>query len=172
MNRIVTVILLAFSASMFAQTPQLKSGSTVYIEPMNGYENYISTAILKRHVPLVVVTDKDKADYILRGKVTHKDLGSSSPAVVVNNTVNNGPQTQSPGNQVSQAMQQGYEAGAAQRRALGMTLVSISIIDTRSSQVIFGSSSGKTGGGQLEKTAEDCVKHLKEFIEKAEKPKK
>lgn len=169
MNRLAITVFLLLSSSAFAQ---LHSGSTVYIEPMDGYETYLSAAILKKHVPLVVVTDKDKAEYILRGKISHADLDSPAPAVVVNNTVNNGLQTQSPGNQMSQAMQQGYEEGAAQRRALGMTFLSVSIIDAQSSQVVFAGSSGKTGGRQLEKTADDYAKHLKAFIEKSEKPKK
>ncbi len=54
MNRIVTVIVIAFSASMFAQTPQLHSGSTVYIEPMNGYETYLSAAFAKSRFTLIV----------------------------------------------------------------------------------------------------------------------
>jgi len=92
--------------------------------------------------------------------------------VVVNNTVNNGPQTQTPGNQVSQAMERASEESEAQRRALGMTLLSVSIVSTQSSQFIFADSSAKDGRGQLEKTADAFAKHLKEFIEKSEKPKK
>jgi hypothetical protein len=172
MNRILALGLFTFSVIAFAQAPQIKSGSTVYIEPMGGYETYLAAAILKRHVPVVVVIDKDKAAFILQGKVTHANLNSPAPAVVVNNTVNNGSQTQTPGNQVSQAMQQGYEEGAAERRALGMTLLSVSIISAQSSQVIFAASSVKDGREQLQKTSDDCAKHLKEFIEKSNKPKK
>jgi len=69
-------------------------------------------------------------------------------------------------------MQRGYEEGAARKRALGETSASIAVIDAHSSQVVFAHAAGKTGTNQIQNTAEDCAKHLKEFIEKPEKPKK
>ena len=172
MNRLPICALFAFSTLGIAQSPTIHSGATVYVVPMDGYETYLAGAILRKNVPVVVVTDRDKADYILQGKVTHANLNSPAPTVVVNNTVNNAPQTQSLGNQMSQAMQQGYDEGAARRRAMGMTFLSVSIISAQSSQVIFAASSEKDGRRQLEKTADDCAKYLKEFIEKSEKLKK
>jgi hypothetical protein len=44
MNRVLAIVLLTFSAIALAQAPQLKSGSTVYIEPMGGYETYLAAA--------------------------------------------------------------------------------------------------------------------------------
>jgi len=88
MNRVLAIVLLTFSAIALAQAPQLKSGSTIYIGPMDGYETYLAAAIVKKHVPLVVVADKDKADYIVRSTVNHTT--PSQPAVVVSNSnVNN-----------------------------------------------------------------------------------
>ena len=164
MNRIVAVTLLAFSASMFAQPPQLKSGSTVYIEPMGGYETYLAAAIVKKHVPLVVVADKEKADYIITSNVSHN--APSTPAVVVNNsataTVNEG---ESPN---QQAWNQGFELGqqrAAERRAeraaLGYSNTSITVVDAKSTQIVFAHSAGKGGTNQLQKSAEECDNHLK-----------
>jgi hypothetical protein len=175
MNRILTIVLLAFSAIAVAQTPQLKSGSAVYIEPMGGYETYLAAAIVKMHVPLTVVTDKGKADYIITSNVSHQT--PSQPGVIVNNsataTINEGD---SPN---QQAWNQGWELGsqrAAERRAaraaLGSTSVSIAVVDPRSSQMIFAYSAGKAGSNQFQKAAEACAKSLKEFIEKSEKPKK
>lgn len=40
MNRTLALLLFTISSIAFAQAPQLKSGSTVYIEPMGGYETY------------------------------------------------------------------------------------------------------------------------------------
>jgi hypothetical protein len=31
---------------------------------MGGYETYLAAAFTKKHVPLIVVADKDKAEYI------------------------------------------------------------------------------------------------------------
>jgi len=44
--------------------------STVYIEPMGGYETYLAAAMVKMHVPLVVMVDKAKAEYIIQSTVS------------------------------------------------------------------------------------------------------
>ena len=72
----------------------------------------------------------------------------------------------------ARASQRGcYEYGAA-LAALGSTSTSIAIVDPHSSQVVFAYAAGKAGANQLQRTAEDCAKHMKEFIEKSEKPKR
>jgi len=158
-------LFLAFSALLFAQNTQLHSGSTVYIEPMDGYETYLSAAIAKKQVPLIVVADKDKADYIIRSTVSQRT--PVAPAVVVNNTTN---VNSSDGNN---AFSQGMQRAAAARAARGATSTSISVIDAHSSQIMFAYSVGKAGAtNQIQSTAEASAKHLKEFIEKSEKPKK
>jgi len=175
MTRALAFLLLTFSSIALAQAPQIKSGSTVYIEPMGGYETYLAAAFAKKKVPLIVVTDKSKADYIITSNVSNNI--PSTPAVVVNNsataTVNEG---ESPN---QQAWNQGWEMGsqrAAERRAahaaLGSTSVSISVLDPRSSQIVFAYSAGKAGSNQFQKTAEACAKSLKKFIKKSEKSKK
>jgi len=116
---------------------------------------------------LVVVADKDKADYIVRSTVNHTT--PSQPAVVVsnlnvnNNNVNNSNVT------TRSSSGGGYGAALA---ALGSTSTSIAVVDPRSSQVVFAYAAGKAGANQLQRTAEDCAKHMKEFIEKSEKTKK
>lgn len=176
MNRMAAIALLAFSAGIFAQTPQIKSGSAVYIEPMSGFETYLDAAFMKKHVPLVVVTDKHKAEYIIKSTVAHKDLSGGQPAVVVNNRNTamgiGSASGDTPASRMQDAAQQGYAEGAAERRALGETSASISVIDAQSSQIVFAYAAGKMGTNQLRKTAEDCAKHLKKFIEKSEKSKK
>lgn len=169
MNRMKVFALFAFTVSAFAQAPSIHSGATVYIEPIGGYETYLAAAITKKQVPLIVVADKEKADYILRSSVNHTDLNSPSPTVVVNSTVNSGTQNPNP---VTEAALSGYEEGAARRRALGETSAAITIMDAHSSQIVFSYTAGKMGKNQLQSTSEACAKHLKDFIEKSEKPKK
>ena len=179
MNRFFLLPLLACSVIGFAQAPLLKSGSAVYIEPMGGYETYLAAAIVKMHVPLTVVTDKGKADYIITSNVSHQT--PSQPGVVVNDSsVNkNAVNSTNVNNGSNDAWNQGWELGsqrAAERRAahaaLGSTSVSIAVVDPRSSQIVFAYSAGKAGSNQFEKTAEACAKSLKEFIEKLETQKK
>jgi hypothetical protein len=66
MNRALAFVLLAFSAIAFAQAPQIKSGATVYIEPNDGLDTFLAAAMMRYDVPLVVVGDKNKADYIIK----------------------------------------------------------------------------------------------------------
>jgi len=161
--------LFAFAIPVTAQAPALHSGITIYIEPMGGYETYLATAFLKEHVPVIIVTDKTKADFILASAVSRKE--PSRPGVVINNRVsanvgNNGN---------NDAWNQGWQSGsgyAAQRALAGQTNVSVSVIDPKTSQIVFGHSATSARPNQIQKTAEDCAKHLKEFIEKSEKPKK
>jgi hypothetical protein len=167
MNRIVAFAMLAFSASVLAQTLSLSSGSSVYIEPMHGYETYLAAAIIKKHVPLIVVGNREQAAFIVQSTISHTQ--PSQPAIVVNNsnTIGN--------NGSNDAWNQGWESGrerAAQRAALGSSSASISIVDAHSSQVVFAFAAAKMGSKQIQNTAEDCAKHLKEFIEKSEKTKK
>jgi hypothetical protein len=174
MNVLKVLGSFVFVASAFAQTPVIHRGSTVYIEPMGGYETYLAAAFVKKHVPLAIVTDKNKADYIIRSTVSQSV--PSTPQVVVNTSAT---ATVNEGNSGNQAWNQGWESGqaaaaarAARRAALGSISVSISVIDPHSSQIVFASSADKGGTtNQESKTAETCAKNLKEFIQKSEKPK-
>jgi hypothetical protein len=56
-----------------AQTPSaqnskaIPAGSRVYIAPMDGFETFLKAALEEKKVPLVVVQDKDKADFEITG---------------------------------------------------------------------------------------------------------
>ncbi|MGC2198136.1 MAG: hypothetical protein WA628_25925, partial [Terriglobales bacterium] len=46
----------------------LPTGARIYVAPMpGGFETYVVAGIEKKKVPVVVVTDRDKADYELSG---------------------------------------------------------------------------------------------------------
>ncbi len=161
LNRFFASSLLLLSSLAFAQAPQIKSGSTVYIEPMGGYETYLAAAFTKKHVPLIVVADKDKAEYIITSTVSHRT--PSQPAEVVSNTTN----VNSSGND---AFNNGFNQAVAARAARGATSASISVVDAHSSQIVFAYAVGKAGNtNQIQSTAEACAKHLKESIEKPKK---
>ena len=51
---------------------RINAGSTVYVEPMDGFENYIQAALRKKDVPLMPIADESKANYILRGSSDEK----------------------------------------------------------------------------------------------------
>jgi len=164
MGRIVAVMLLTFSTGIFAQAPAIHSGATVYIEPMDGYETYLAAAIAKKQVPLIVVIDRTKADYIITSTI--RQHSPSQPAVVVNTTTN----VNSSGND---AWNQGWNQGAQRAANRGSTSASISVVDAHSSQIVFAYAVGKAGNtNQIQSAAEASAKHLREFIEKSEKTKK
>jgi hypothetical protein len=58
-----------------APVDTIRPGAKVFIEPMNGFENYLEAAIQKKQVPITVVTDREKADFILTGNNEHKGAG-------------------------------------------------------------------------------------------------
>jgi hypothetical protein len=122
---------------------------------MNGFETYLAAALAKKQVPLVVVMDRSKADYIITSTLSQQ--APTQPAVVVNNTNVNGnsnsgfPRAHTPAN-------------------YGSTSASISVVDPRTSQIVFAYSVGKSRDtNQIQSAAEACAKHLKEFIEKPKK---
>lgn len=86
----MTVILAAFLSTQLAQSQKvapsptkssitesespvisneaLPKGARVYVTPIqNGFETYIAAGLEKKKVPVIVVTDRSKADYELTG---------------------------------------------------------------------------------------------------------
>lgn len=91
MRNVLTILAFAFPVVLLAQTVHLKGGATVYIEPMDGYEAYLAAAFAKKHVSLIVVADKDGAEYIITRTVAAKDaadrraIGETSTSIAVIN---------------------------------------------------------------------------------------
>ena len=53
----------------------IPTNSTVFIEPMNGFETYLAAALRKKKVPLVVINNKEKADFVITGASDTKKAG-------------------------------------------------------------------------------------------------
>lgn len=70
---LITAVMLSAISAM-AQS-QIAAGSKVYMEPMNGFETYLTAAFQKKKVPLVVVAEKDMADYVITGNAEHQKAG-------------------------------------------------------------------------------------------------
>src|SRR5215469_1106753 len=72
-NRIVVfgfacvTILLALAPSWAQQTKAIPAGARVFLEPMGGFETYLKSAMAKKKVPLQIVDDKARADFIITG---------------------------------------------------------------------------------------------------------
>ena len=68
--RIVAMILLFAGAQRAlpqSDSAHIRSGAKVFIEKMDGFEDNFVAALHAKQVPVVVVTDKDKADFFFSG---------------------------------------------------------------------------------------------------------
>ncbi len=143
LRKVFALLLTVLPAVCWSQTQKIQGGSTVYIDPMGGYENYLEAAFTKEHVPLIVVDDKAKARYIITSTVAHQDFSSDEPTAMDNN-----------------------------RNAVVVNenvAASIALFDPRVSRILFAYAASDVGTNQLEKNAEDCAKHLEKVIQKSPK---
>jgi hypothetical protein len=50
-----------------SDSAHIRSGAKVFVEKMDGFEDNFVAALHAKQVPVVVVTDKDKADFVFSG---------------------------------------------------------------------------------------------------------
>jgi hypothetical protein len=55
--------------------PLFAPGAKLFLEPMNGFEQFVSEAIVKRKVPVVVVKESANADFVVSGEAHVKKPG-------------------------------------------------------------------------------------------------
>jgi hypothetical protein len=133
-------LLLVFAASLscFGQLAR----PTVYIEPQQGFETYLAAAISKKNVPVDVMTDQTKANYVLK----------AAPVEI---------KTESTGGKIARCLF-AYCAGIEDKGN-----VSVQLIATSSTKVMWAYSVAKQKGGSKnsQSMAEAVAKHLKDFVE-------
>ena len=61
---------------------RIVSGATVFIVPLEGFENYLAAALQKKSVPLVPVASEEQARYILKGTSEEKKPGWAKMVVM------------------------------------------------------------------------------------------
>lgn len=133
----ILVLILVMVGAAYAQRSvavNLPAGSSVYIEPMNGFENYLAAALQRKKVQVTVVADRDAADFVITGSAQHEKAG--------------------------------WAKVAFQHNIHSDDQASISVINAKTSQVVFAYSVNKKNtwhGDQT--TAEACAKHLQAHIE-------
>ena len=66
---VAMLLLLAVARSAFPQSDSahIRSGAKVFVEKMDGFEDNFIAALHAKQVPVVVVTDKEKADFVFNG---------------------------------------------------------------------------------------------------------
>jgi hypothetical protein len=74
--RLFLVTLLCGASIMFGAKPagRIPAGAKIYIAPMEGgLDGFIAPEILKKHIPVVVVTQEADAEYVLSGQSLKAD---------------------------------------------------------------------------------------------------
>ncbi len=133
--------IMGFGQRIAAQTAALTGGSPrIFIEPQNGFESYVSAAIVKKHVPAVVTQNKEDAVYLLSSAVVSKE--------------------ESTGSKVARCLFL-YCAGAA-----GIQTATVQLINSKTQEVAWAYNVKKQSASAYQSTAEAIAKHLKEFLEK------
>ena len=138
MKRFGLLLVFAASLSCFGQLAR----PAVYIEPQQGFETYLAAAISKKNVPVDLVTDQTRANYVLR----------AAPVEI---------KTESTGGKIARCLF-AYCAGIEDKGN-----VSVQFISTSSTKVVWAYSVNKQKGGSKnsQSMAEAVAKHLKEFVE-------
>lgn len=113
----------------------------LYIEPQDGFESYISAAILKKHAPVVVTANRAGAVFILSSAVKSKEESGAS--------------------KVARCLF-AYCVGID-----GTQTATVQLQDARTQEVIWAYNVRKASSSAYQSTAEAIAKHLKEFLEKS-----
>jgi hypothetical protein len=75
LSAILILILCIVGAAYAQHESNMPAGSKVYIEPMDGFENYLMAAIQKKKVQVTVVADRNVADFAITGSAQHEKAG-------------------------------------------------------------------------------------------------
>ena len=63
---------------------KIAPNSKVFLAPMGGFEDELKTAIEKKKVPVVLVTDKSQADYVITGTSETEKAGAAKKVIMLN----------------------------------------------------------------------------------------
>ena len=61
----VALLLVILTALVAVEPTKLPAGSKIYVAPGDGFDTFLSAALTKKKVPVTILADKDKADFIL-----------------------------------------------------------------------------------------------------------
>lgn len=134
------IALFGITQCASAQAPAHGGSPRIYIEAQNGFESYISAAIVKKHVPAVVTKNKDEATFVLTSAVEGKEESS--------------------GSKVARCLFL-YCAGIQ-----GTQTATVQLVNAQTQDVAWAYNVHKGSASAYQSTSEAIAKHLKEFLEK------
>ena len=112
----------------------------IYIAPQEGFESYISAAIIKKQVPAVVTQNKTEAQFLLTSSVLSKE--------------------ETTGSKIARCLFM-YCAGVQ-----GNQTATVQLVNIKTGEVAWAYNVRKGGAQAYQSTAEAIAKHLKEFLTK------
>jgi hypothetical protein len=81
-TRILIVAAFVCFAAMGAPKA-IPEGAKVFVAPMNGYETYIKAAIEKKKLPVVVVEQREQADFEISGSADSQKAGTAKKVLML-----------------------------------------------------------------------------------------
>jgi len=135
----IQIIALMFSAWQLVCSAA-EGKATIYIEPQEGFESYISAAIIKKNVPAAVTTNKEVAAFYLISKVEQKEESGAS--------------------KVARCLF-AYCAGID-----GNQTATVQLVNAKTQEVVWAYNVRKGGSKNYQSSAEAIAKHLKQHFEK------
>ncbi|MCU1232282.1 MAG: hypothetical protein JWP63_249 [Candidatus Solibacter sp.] len=85
MTRITKLALLAVFAGfpLLGASPTIPQGAKVFISPMSGFETYIKAAVQKKKLPLVIVEQRDQADFEISGSAESQKASTAKKVIML-----------------------------------------------------------------------------------------
>jgi len=111
----------------------------IYIPPQNGFESYLSAAIVKKHVPVIVTESKEDAQFVLTSAVLAKEENA--------------------GSKVARCLFM-YCLGVE-----GSQTATVQLVNAKTQDVAWAYNVRKGSAQAYQSTAEAVAKHLKHFLE-------
>ena len=71
----LTMLLGSAWVTLAGEAKLVPAGSKVFVDASDGFDTYLAAALQKKKVPVVIVADKEKADYELQGVSDHQKAG-------------------------------------------------------------------------------------------------
>jgi hypothetical protein len=112
----------------------------IYIVPQEGFEIYISAAFVKKHVPVIVTTDPEQADFHLKSLVMTKD--------------------ESTGSKIARCLF-AYCIGMD-----GSQTATVQLVRFSTKEVVWAYNVNKSSSKAFQSSAEAVAKHIKRHLEK------
>jgi hypothetical protein len=72
MKKVPLLLLACIAVSAYGQQ-SIPAGSSVFVDTNNGFDIFILAALQNKHVPLVLVSSRERADYVLDSALFHTD---------------------------------------------------------------------------------------------------